>query len=563
MAFAAALGIAAAAPAQAAATPAQAVEEGMRRQEERAQAVQQRLQPEPDRLAPAAPTPVSGALPAEQPCFIIKGVELKGPDHVRFGWLADAALPYLNQCAGVAGLRQIAAALDARLIELGYVTSRVTLPRQNLNDGVLTLQLHVGRVAKLGLFDAAKDGAWGTWRNAFPLSEGDVLNVRDLEQGVEQMKRLPSQTVSTELEPGAQAGTSNVRILRQAAAPRERIRGGLSIDNAGSRSLGAAQLSGFVALDNPLGLNDIVSLAANSNAEQPGSSHRSQSLAFNYSIPWGYNTFTFSRSHSRYAQMVQGTTAQFLSSGVSESTELKWQRTILRTSAARFGLYAAMATRRAHSFLDDVELLVQRRRTTSLETGIGYRQLLGDAILELELGYRQGMSWRNAQEDLPGADDGGLTLRPNITVLSADFVQPLTLAGRAVQYSARLHAQTTRDATLSVDQIALGSRYSVRGFDGDSVLLAESGYYLRHELATPFRLISGVDSVAYAAIDAGRVWGPSAAMLPGQTLAGAALGLRGQWQGLQFDVALGTPLYKPEEFRTRRWNPYLYLTYAF
>ena len=566
MLLAAPFGLACAAPAARAqgVTPAQAVDEGLRRQEERAQELRQRAQPRPDARMPQPDPAVSTMLPAEQPCFMIRGVELSGPDAVRFGWLADSALPYLHQCAGAVGLRQIAAALDAALIALGYVTSRVTLPPQNLHDGVLSLQLHMGRVAHIAMFSGGMpDRAWGTWRNAFPVGSGDVLNVRDLEQGVEQMKRLPSQAVRTELEPGAQPDTSSIRILREAAPFGERMRGGMSLDNSGSRTLGVNQLSAHVALDNPLGLNDIVSLSASSNAEHPGSAHRSQSLAFNYSVPWGYNTFSFSRSDSRYAQMVQGTTVQFLSSGASESTEVGWRRTMVRTGAAKAGLYAAVATRRAHSFLDDVELIVQRRRTTSLEGGITYRQLLGEASVEFELGYRQGMPWRNAQEDLPTASDGGLTLRPKITVLTAAYDQPFRLAGTPVQYAASLRAQATHDATLSVDQIAIGNRYSVRGFDGESVLLGESGYYLRQELSTPFRLVDGLDSVAYAGVDVGRVWGPGAAILPGQKLAGAVLGVRGLRGHLQFDVAVGMPLYKPEGFRTRPWSPYLSLTYAF
>ena len=114
-----------------------------------------------------------------------------------------------------------------------------------------------------------------------------------------------------------------------------------------------------------------------------------------------------------------------------------------------------------------------------------------------------------------------------------------------------------------MDQFAIGNRYSVRGFDGDSVLLAESGTTLRNTFSLPLGSVAGIDSVAYLGIDIGRVWGASAVLLPGQKLAGAALGMRAQWRQLQLDVALGTPLYKPDGFHTLRWNPYLYLTYAF
>jgi hemolysin activation/secretion protein len=548
-------------------SPVQAIGEGLRRQTERAQELQQRLLPGAYMPQPEPAAPVSTTLPKEQPCFTINAVELKSADAVRFGWLADTALPFLHQCAGVYGLRQIAAALDAKLFALGYITSRVTLPQQNLANGVLTIRLHVGRVGQVAMFDATgeqrADNSWGTWRNAFPVSPGDVLDAGDIEQGVEQMKRLPSQAVTTELTPGAEADTSDVRILRRPAGFAQRIHGGLNIDNSGSRALGASQAARHIVLDNPLGQNDIVALSASSNARHPAADHRSQSLSLDYSIPWGYNTFSFSASRSRFAQRVQGTTVEFLSSGASSNAEVRWHRTMLRTSAARAGMYAAVATRRANSYLDDVELLVQRRRTASLETGFTYKQLLGEASVEFELGYRQGMPWRGAQEDLPTAASGGLTLRPRIALFNGSYRQPFTLAGPKAQYQASLRAQGTHDTTLSVDQFAIGNRYSVRGFDGDSVLLAESGYTLRNEFSMPQALPGGVDGVAYLGIDIGRVWGAGAALRPGQTLAGVVFGMRMQWRRLQLDAALGTPLCKPDGFRTLRWNPYLYLTYAF
>jgi hemolysin activation/secretion protein len=548
-------------------SPAQATEEALRRQEDRARELQQQMQPRSDVLQSRTPVVVSTILPAETPCFLVNDIKLAGPDAIRFYWLLSAAQPYLNHCVGVSGLRQIAAALDARLIELGYVTTRVSLPQQNLKDGVLTFQLHVGRVidVRMARADAEKspDDAWGTWWNAFPVSRGDTLNVRDLEQGVEQMKRLPSQTVLTELEPGAEPDTSIVRIVRRSGSLSDRLRGGVTLDNSGSEILGATQLSTYLSLDNPLGINDILSLSANTNAEKVQPDHRSQSLAFNYSIPWGYNTFTFSKSHSRFAQVVQGTTVQFLSSGKSESAEFRWHRLMLRTSAAKAGVYAAAGTRRANSFLDDVELIVQRRRTSSLETGVTYKQLVGDAAVDFELGYRRGMPWRNAQEDLPTAEDGGLTLRPRIWALSAGYNQPFKIGGTPLQYSASLRAQHTDDATLATDQIGIGNRFSVRGFDGDAVLLAESGYFLRNDFSTPLKIADGVETIAFIGIDLGRVWGPSEINLVGNRLAGAAFGLRGKWKSMQFDMSLATPLYKPAGFRTAPWSPYLSLTYAF
>src|SRR5690606_38460483 len=114
-----------------------------------------------------------------------------------------------------------------------------------------------------------EDARWGTWRNAFPMSAGDILDIRDLEQGVEQMRRVPSQQVRTRLEPGAEPDTTVVVIERRVGGWRDRVRGGATVDNAGGAALGRAQFSGHLALDNPLGLNDVLSASLSSNLQRP------------------------------------------------------------------------------------------------------------------------------------------------------------------------------------------------------------------------------------------------------------------------------------------------------
>jgi len=547
-------------------------EEGLRRQEERQRELQQQLETRSDVLAPPEKRIPLTELPVETPCFPIHEIELTGPDSGRFVWLQEVLLPFAGQCIGVTGLRRIAEALDAMLIESGFATTRVSLPAQNLGAGKVSVHLHVGRVSEIRTErqsqspnekNISSDDAWGTWWNAFPLGAGDILNIRDLEQGVEQMQRLPSQSISTRIEPGAAPDTSVVVIERRTRDFSDRLRGGITLDNSGSKSLGRAQLSTYLTVDNPLGLNDVLSLSASTNAESPGADHRSQSLSGSYSIPFGYTTATLSKSHSRFAQIVQGTTVRFLSSGESSSDDFRLHHTMLRTSSAKFGLYAALSSRKANSFLDDVELIVQRRRTTNVETGITYRQLIGNASFDLEVGYRRGMPWRRAQEDFPAGVANGLTLRPKIWTVSAGYSQPFKLGAQSFHYNAALRAQHTGNTTLSVDQMAIGGRYSVRGFDGDAVLLAENGFSLRNDFFMPVKLVAGIDSQVYFGVDIGRVWGPSDINLIGNKLAGAAIGLRSRWQALQLDVALATPLYKPAGFQTRHVNPYVSLTYAF
>jgi hemolysin activation/secretion protein len=83
-------------------------------------------------------------------------------------------------------------------------------PEQDLSAGTLTMVLLPGIIRAIRFADPARQSQW---RNAFPAAPGDLLNLRDLEQGLEQMKRLPSQDVDIDIMPGGQVGESDV-VLR-------------------------------------------------------------------------------------------------------------------------------------------------------------------------------------------------------------------------------------------------------------------------------------------------------------------------------------------------------------
>ncbi|WP_211231690.1 ShlB/FhaC/HecB family hemolysin secretion/activation protein [Ottowia thiooxydans] len=534
----------------------------MRRETQRLQ--EQPSEPARDALQPPGPKAVVGEIPRETPCFDIQRIELSGPMVEKFEWLRDAAKPWLQSCLGVQGIRQLASALDGALLEAGYATSKVTLPPQNLTDGTLHIQLHAGRIA-------AVEGERGLfWEGAFPIASGDLLNVRNLDQGVEQMNRLSSRVVQTQLEPGQEPDTSVVRIVSKPTG--SRLRGGLTLDNSGSPALGRPQLSANVAFDNPTGLNDLISASVNTNLKNPGADHRSQSLGLSYSIPWGYNLFTLSANATRFAQQVQLTTASVTSSGRSHGIDLRWDRTVWRNQSSKMGLFGGVSIRRARSFIDDVELVVQNRRNSFANLGLNYKHLFRRASLDAELSFRKGMGWFGAEPDYDRQISLGLTLRPQIWNASVALDVPDLLNRRAsaqpgqavrpIGLRSSVRLQYTKDTTLTLDQFSIGSRGTVRGFDGTSTLLAESGFAWRNELTMPLQ-IGSLPAMGYLAVDIGRVWGPSSAQLIGRHLAGVALGVRSQWRQIHLDLVLAMPIAKPSGFRSARVSPYMSLTYAF
>ncbi len=119
----------------------------------------------------------------------------------------------------------------------------------------------------------------------------------------------------------------------------------------------------------------------------------------------------------------------------------------------------------------------------------------------------------------------------------------------SLRWSAAYRGQATDHVLYASEQIAIGGRYTVRGFNGETTLAAERGHYLRNELEAPLPIAGHAGHAVYAAIDWSRVGGPSAASLAGRSLAGTAIGLRGSLYGLNYDWFIGRALRRPDGFQ--------------
>ncbi len=235
-------------------------------------------------------------------------------------------------------------------VHRGYVTTRVLVPEQDLSTGTLKLSLIPGVIRQLRFADASTRG---TWKSAFPTRGGDVLNLRDLEQGLEQMKHVPSQDVDMQIAPTEVPGESDVVISVKRTKPWSVV---ASVDNSGQRATGKLQGNLSLGLDNPLGLNDVFNIGANQDLEF-GDKHLG-SHGFNsfYSVPWGYWTATVSGNSNTYYQQIAGVNQTFVSSGNQQTLGAKLQRVLTRGQNDVFGVEFQLSKRWGASFIDDTEI---------------------------------------------------------------------------------------------------------------------------------------------------------------------------------------------------------------
>ena len=147
-------------------------------------------------------------------------------------------------------------------------------------------------------------------------------------------------------------------------------------------------------------------------------------------------------------------------------------------------------------------------------------------------------------------------------VITADLNlnQPFELGGQKLRYSGLWRAQWNRTPLTPQDMFSIGGRFTVRGFDGESSLLGDRGWLVRNDIGWALGA-SGAE--LYAGVDYGEVGGLFVDHLIGSHLAGGVVGLRGVFQGLAYDVFVGSPVSKPQGFRTASVTGGLSLNYSF
>lgn len=542
--------------AAAAAEPLDASAQQLLRQQERERALRERQEVKPDARLPAlSAPPIRAAYPEnESPCFVISIIELTGDAAAQFEFaLADVSRGEhraLGRCLGAQGINVAMAHIQDAIIRQGFVTTRVLAAPQNLNTGHLVLTVIPGRVRRVRFADNASGR--GTKWNAVPIKSGDLLNLRDIEQGLENLKRPPTAEADIQIEPAdgdhAEPGESDIVIRYQQRFP---LRLTLSADDGGFDSTGKYQGAVTLSGDNLLSLNDLFYFSYNHDLGGGDAGNRgTRGHTIHYSVPYGYWLFGATTSSYDYHQQVAGINQSYIYSGRTQNSEIRASRLVYRNAINKTIVSLAGFLKKSYNYIDDTEIEVQRRRTAGWELGFNQSWYLGQSLFDYNLAYRRGTGALDALK-APEEDFGEGTSRMEVLIADLGFNLPFSMrapwGAQPLRYSTNIRAQANFTPLTPQERFAIGNRYTVRGFDGELTLSADRGWFIRNELSA---LIGNSAQAIYAGLDYGEVGGQSSDLLLGKRLAGAVLGLRGGYKGFGYDIFLGKPLKKPQGFET-------------
>jgi hemolysin activation/secretion protein len=540
-----------------------------RRIQEREAQLREQQQTAPDaRQRP--PLVSSQQLPdAESPCFFIRQISLQGDAAEQFSWVLGSLAGTQNtdnpqgQCLGTQGIGIVLQRAQEAVVAHGFVTTRVLAQPQDLRSGSLVLTVVPGRIRSIRFADTAatqtssRTSPPTSASTAFSTHPGDILNLRDIEQALENLKRVPTADADVQITPADQPDHSDLVISYQRSTP---VRLSLALDDSGGKSTGRYQGSATFSWDNPLGLNDLFYVSQSHDAGGGDSGPRgTRGYTVHYSLPYGYWTLGATLGESRYHQSVVGLTQNYVYSGTSGNAELKLSRLVYRDATRKSTVHLKAFERHSNNFVDDTEVQIQRRVAGGWELGVGHKEFVGDATLDANLAYKRGTRDFDAM-DAPEETTGQGTARFGLWAADVSLTLPFKWLGQSFRYQPSVRLQGNDTPLTPQDRFSIGGRYTVRGFDGEGSLAGDAGWLLRQDLGWA---LGNSGHELYVGIDVGGISGQSTETLVGKTLSGGVVGLRGNYRKLQYDIFVGAPLYQPAGFKTAETTAGFSLNLAF
>jgi hemolysin activation/secretion protein len=202
-----------------------------RQNQQNLQQLQQQLAP-PAQTGPAVTAPRQARPPAPAaggPEFVLRGVTFGPSVFLTPAELEAVAKKLIGTRVDLAALQRLVADVNALYEKKGIPTASALLPRQQVHDGVVHIELVEGKLGKVQYGDASPR-AQAFIDRRLPLEPGSVIDVPELSRQVAVFNRLNDTQLHAALQPGSAFGLTDI-VIEQQPPPRDTL--DLFADNYG------------------------------------------------------------------------------------------------------------------------------------------------------------------------------------------------------------------------------------------------------------------------------------------------------------------------------------------
>ncbi len=461
---------------------------------------------------------------------------------------ADVAPLYQDKIGTEVTLAEIYAtanALTRKYRNDGYILTQVVVPPQKIEGGVVKLRVVEGFVDKIIIEGVASEKEkHQIWKYADNLRTNGILDAREMERYLLLIRDLPGVSARSVLSKSETTpGASDLTLV----ITRDRFEGRASVDNYGSRFLGAYRANVTGSFNSPFGFNERIT----TQFSMAGDNERPDELLFGSAV---YEQ-VLSRFGSKlvlqgfYSHSEPGFTLQpFDVEGDSLFLSVGFTHPFIRSRSVNFTGRGSFDWRNVESE-DSLTPEATKDRIRSVRVGANLQ------FIDTLLGGRAGVNLIDfqASQGVPffGASSNGadnLTrARGNPHYTKAELeIQRLQRVIPDVNLLLAARGQLASTALLSSEEFGVGGIRYGRGYD-PSEIIADDGYATKVELQwnEPKRIKYLHDYQLFTFWDFGRVFDKDATTSDAarESISSVGFGVRGEiTEKLNLDLGIAYPL---------------------
>jgi hemolysin activation/secretion protein len=179
--------------------------------------------------------------------FDILEYRVEGNSVLARGKIEEAVYPFLGEAKSIDDVEQARTALEKSFHDAGYLTVLVNIPEQNVEGGLVRLEVVEGRVEKLRVV-GSRYYSLGVIKDRVPeFAEGNVPHFPEAQKQLASVNITPDRQVAPVLRPGKSPGKVEVDLKVQDKLP---FHGGIELNNRYSANTAHTRIGGSMRYDN-------------------------------------------------------------------------------------------------------------------------------------------------------------------------------------------------------------------------------------------------------------------------------------------------------------------------
>ena len=462
----------------------------------------------------------------KDPSFNVFEFNVDGNTVLPKGKIEEAVYPFLGESKTIDDVEKARSALEKTYQEAGYLTVSVSIPQQEVNHGLVVLQVTEGRVERLRVKDS-KYSSLSEIKSRVPeFEEGKVPNFSLAQQQLSTVNRGQNRQVTPILRPGKSPGKVEVDLKVQDQFP---LHGSLELNDKYSANTTETRLNGSVRYENLWQKDHSIGI---SFQVSPQDLNETKVVSGTYLIPRINGDY-----FAAYGVISKSDISAVGDVNVIGNGYIAGARYIHPLPALENYYHSATFGADYKDFKESVRLLGSDGFNTPISYSaftLGYDGTHQGATsqTQLNIGLNFALRGLNNQQEF---GNKRYLADANYGYIKADIKHTQTLP-YDWSFQARLSSQLASGPLISAEQFTIGGVDSVRGYS-ESAALGDNGLSSSLELRTPpfkkyYKDNKYSDFIkelyAYSFLDAGRVsiYDPLPSQVKSSELFSTGLGIK-------------------------------------